>query len=142
MLRHAGSSEQDEQTLRAKRDLLSAKPPEQSQVKKMAQVLKYLERYVIVIGEAATSANFQRVDLCISAKGMEQIRLLDKKEDLRVFGNEDRGSINTPIPIYLWGDGDEPSRYLRLAMSDTYAVTLFGIRLRTSPKEPAKPVKQ
>ena len=114
----------------------------ETQVGRMRWVLNHLNRYAIVIGDAAVTIKFHRIDLCISMRGMEKIRLLDKDEGLRVFGNEDRGSINTPVPIYLWGDGDEPSRYLRLAMSDTTTTILFGVRLRASPGEPAKPEKE
>jgi len=114
----------------------------ETQIERVQRVLSFIERYTIVIGEAAETLMFQRIDLCISARGMDQIRLLDKKESLRIYGDSIRGSVNTVVPIYLWGDGEGPSRYLRLAMGDTGSQTLFGVRMRSVPGEPAKPVKE
>jgi hypothetical protein len=109
---------------------------------RMRRILSCLERYAIVVGEAAHDPRFKRIDLCISVRGMEIVKALDGDKDIRVYGNEDRGSINTPIPIYLWGDGDEPSRYLRLAMGLSEAVVLFGVKMRSYPHEPAKPIRK
>ena len=132
----------DSVTLHLENKSAGSEKHSEAQADKMRRVLSLVNRYAIVIGEAAEGQHFQRIDLCISMRGMEKIRLLDKQEDLRVYGDDTRGSVNTPVPIYLWGDGDMKSRYLRLAMGYTMAQTLFGVRMRSAPGEPAKPPKE